>query len=141
MRRVEGPLATGTYIVITRLNNEDQLATSKARKNGIGYEMLTTKNRNDENIEWYFECLGNDYVRAYNKKSRTSFIPSSYAEGVLLDQESEPVVFIMRETETKGEYVVTFAENTSWYICPLDNGSAHKLSKEPARWSFLEVDI
>lgn len=51
MRRVEGPLATGTYIVITRLNNEDQLATSKARKNGIGYEMLTTKNRNDENIE------------------------------------------------------------------------------------------
>ena len=49
MRRAEGPFTTGTFLVITRLNDQDQLA--KVRSNGTGHELLGTKNRNDENIE------------------------------------------------------------------------------------------
>ena len=49
MRRAEGPLTTGTYIAINRLNNEDLIA--KVSSNGTGHDVLGTKNRNDENIE------------------------------------------------------------------------------------------
>jgi len=138
MRRVEGSLTTGTYLVFTRPNNGELLANAKERSNGTGHEISSTMNRNDENVEWYYESLGNDHLRAYNKKCGTSFIPSSYAEGALIDQECPPIVLIMRETETKGEYHISFAENTSWYIGPAKHG--YKVSKEPSRWSFYKVD-
>ena len=51
MRRVEGSLATGTYLVFTRPNNEELLANAKERSNGAGHEISSTMNRNDENVE------------------------------------------------------------------------------------------
>jgi hypothetical protein len=51
MHRAEGPLTTGTYLAITRPNNEDLLANAKVRSDGAGHEILSTMNRNDKNVE------------------------------------------------------------------------------------------
>ncbi len=35
-------------------------------------------------------------------------MPSTYVEGAPLDREREPNIFIVRETETKGEYLLVY---------------------------------
>ena len=49
MRRSEGSLTTGTYIAITQVDNQDHI--SRARSNGIGHDVVGTKDKNDENVE------------------------------------------------------------------------------------------
>jgi len=139
MRRAEGSLTTGTYIAITQVDNKDHI--SRARSKDVGHEVVGTRDKNDENVEWYCESLGNDHARSWNKTFGTCFKPSIYAEGALIDKESPPDIFITRETETKGEYHFSYAENPSWYICPVEGGSGYKVSKEPTRWSFWKVDV
>ncbi|KAF8345446.1 hypothetical protein F5887DRAFT_180939 [Amanita rubescens] len=140
MDRAQGNLTTGIYVAICNLNKDDNVAKVEAQ--GNGYQILGTKDRNDENIEWHIESLGNDRYRCHNKKSGTAFEPSTYAEGALLDQEIERVFLIFRETENKGEFFMSFDEYPSWYICPLGHGSGYKISTDPnqARWSFFKVD-
>lgn len=49
MRRVEGPLTTGTYVAITQVDNKDHI--SRARSNGVGHDVVGTTDKNDENVE------------------------------------------------------------------------------------------
>ena len=49
MRRAEGSLTTGTYIAITQVDNRDHI--SRARSNGVGHDVVGTKDKNDENVE------------------------------------------------------------------------------------------
>jgi hypothetical protein len=49
MRRAEGSLTTGTYIAITQVDNKDRI--SRARSNGVGHDVVGTKDKNDENVE------------------------------------------------------------------------------------------
>ncbi|KAF8349137.1 hypothetical protein F5887DRAFT_1071300 [Amanita rubescens] len=137
MRRGEGTLTTGTYIAIC--NDDDSVVKVEAK--GNVHQVLGTKNRNDENVEWNIESLGNDRYRCCNKTSGTSFKPSTYVEGTLIDQEREPTLFVFRETETKGDYFLSYGEYPSWYVCPSGYGG-YKISADSkhARWSFFEVD-
>ena len=47
MHRVEGTLISGTYIPICNSNSDNHVA--KVGVKGNGYELLGTKDRNDEN--------------------------------------------------------------------------------------------
>ncbi|KAF8345444.1 hypothetical protein F5887DRAFT_917419 [Amanita rubescens] len=140
MQRAEGNLTTGTYISICNANSDESVA--KVETKGNDYQVLGKKHRNDENSEWHFESLGNDRYRAYSKKFGNAFTPSTYAEGTLVDQAKGPTIFIFRETETKGEYFMSYDEHPSWYICPLGYSSGYKISADPsqARWSYFKVD-
>ena len=47
MQRAEGNLTTGAYIVICNLNGNESVGKAEAK--GNGYQVLGTKDRNDEN--------------------------------------------------------------------------------------------
>jgi hypothetical protein len=49
MQRAEGNLTTGAYIAICNLNGNESVGKAEAK--GNGYQVLGTKNRNDENPE------------------------------------------------------------------------------------------
>jgi hypothetical protein len=49
MDRAQGNLTTGIYVAICNLNKDDNVA--KVETQGNGYQILGTKDRNDENTE------------------------------------------------------------------------------------------
>lgn len=48
MRRAEGTLTNGTYISVCNLNGNENVAILEAK--GDNYQVLGTKNRNDEKV-------------------------------------------------------------------------------------------
>jgi len=141
MDRAQGNLTTGTYIGVCNLNSNDIVARVEVKGDG-NHRALGGNNRNDEESKLYIESLGNDRYRTRSKKHGVGFRASAYAEGALVDQETDFCLVILRETETQGEYFVSFVEEPSWYVCSMGYGSGYKMSADPnqGRWSFFEVD-
>jgi hypothetical protein len=131
MRRAEGSLTTGTYIAITQVDNKDLL--SRARSNGVGHEIVGTRDKNDENVEvrtiLTATCISHPsfssgIVRAlettmYGLTTRNAEPPSnlqSTLRALSLTKRVHLIVFIMRETETKGEYQLVQNQSLSSYL-------------------------
>ena len=86
MHRAEGPITTGTYIAITRVNNQDQI--TKAGRTEIGHEAVGTNDRNDEDIE----------VRTISTSSCMHF-PSVFSSSILRALETTILGFTTRKAE------------------------------------------
>ncbi|KAK2465092.1 hypothetical protein APHAL10511_002900 [Amanita phalloides] len=136
MRSVTGPLATGTYTYY--FSASDYLPAAKS--DGISNTLTPTEDKADEDIGWYYESLGNDRYKAHHKKAGNSYRPAIFAAGAVIDIECDPNEWIVKETETKGEYSISPVVDPSLYAHAARNGSGFHLSTERVGWKYFKLD-
>ncbi|KAK2465065.1 hypothetical protein APHAL10511_002873 [Amanita phalloides] len=143
MHRAVGPLLTGTYVIVGNLNG--QASNPRISREDTSSTLVSTASKNDEPTKWHFERVGHDVIRLHNKETGKAYRPSAFYDGVALDQECDSLDFIIKETEIKGDYVVSIAEDPAYYAIPVEHGRPFKLFKERnlkavPHWSFFHVD-